>query len=307
MPTPDTDAAILGVLQDPSAWQFVGTLLPAEVAPADAARHAAWSVTHTHRHPYREVMVALTGTGVYAHTGCAYPCRPGSVFLFDVQEPHDMGYPGFSPPMEHLWISVAPEQYFARRHRAGTPRGSIPGTSTVTLPQTGAEGCLNACWSALRQTPELPPAIARGRLTGCLALLLARVAESLLAPSFQNRVPAQRDAVDAVRQHLRQTAGSGDNLETLARLAGYSKFHFLRLFQRHTGQSLQPYVDACRDRRVAELTRQGCSKKDIAFQLGFSCPSAFSRWQRNRTRGAIGVRSDDVDGRPSRWEAPPQN
>jgi AraC-like DNA-binding protein/mannose-6-phosphate isomerase-like protein (cupin superfamily) len=283
MRAPHLDTTILGVLQDPSAWQFVGTLLPSEVAPAADARHAAWSATHTHRHPYREVMVALTGTGVYAHTGRAYPCRPGSVFLFDTQEPHDMGYPEFSPPMDHLWITVAPDQYFARRHRAGTPRGSVPGSTTVLLPQTGAEGCLNACWSALRRASPLPLAIVRGRLTGCLALLLARIAESQLAPSFQDRVSAQRDAVDAVRRHLRQTAGSGDNLETLARLAGYSRFHFLRLFQRHTGQSLQGYIDTCRERRVAELTRQGRSKKDMAFELGFSCPSAFSRWLRNRS------------------------
>ncbi|OGV73148.1 MAG: hypothetical protein A3K19_15010 [Lentisphaerae bacterium RIFOXYB12_FULL_65_16] len=281
MPTTSADTAILGVLQDPSAWQFVGTLLPPEVAPVDDPRRAAWSATHTHRHPYREVMVALTGTGAYAHTGRAHPCRPGTVFLFDVQEEHDSGYPEFSPPMEHLWITVAPEQYFARRHRAGTPRGSMPSSGTVTLPQTAGEGCLNACWSALRQTPNLPPAIVRGRLTGCLALLLARVAESLLAPPSQDRLSTQRDAVDAVRRHLRQTAGSGDSLETLARFAGYSKFHFLRLFQRHTGQSLQEYIDACRERRMTELARQGYSKKDIAFELGFSCPSAFSRWRRN--------------------------
>lgn len=286
MPTPNPDTAILGVLQDPSAWQLVGTLLPGDVAPADNAKHAAWSATHMHRHPYREVMVALTGTGVYSHTGHAYPCRPGSVFLFDVQEEHDMGYPDFSTPMEHLWIAVAPGQYFARRHRAGMPRGSAPVSGSVALPQTGAEGCLNACWSALRQTPGLPPAIIRGRLVGCLSLLLARIAESLLTPSAQDRVSAQRDAVDAVRRHLRRTAGSGDNLETLARLAGYSKFHFLRLFRSHTGQSLQEYVDACRDRRVSELTCQGYRRKDIAFELGFSCPSAFSRWCRHRRTAA---------------------
>ncbi|MBA2479933.1 MAG: helix-turn-helix transcriptional regulator, partial [Planctomycetes bacterium] len=89
-------------------------------------------------------------------------------------------------------------------------------------------------------------------------------------------------AIEAIKRHIAQTAGNGVTLDQLARIAGFSKFHFLRVFKKHTGTTVHAYVNECRLQRVAELRAAGLTQKDIGARLGFSCPAAFSRWFKGR-------------------------
>lgn len=56
--------------------------------------------------------------------------------------------------------------------------------------------------------------------------------------------------------------------------------NFHRLFRRHTGLTVQEYVDRCRLARFRQLTEAGRSQKAISEVLGFSHPASFSRWKR---------------------------
>ena len=95
----------------------------------------------------------------------------------------------------------------------------------------------------------------------------------------------QRNTHDHSHQELMlMLHGRGVTLDMLARISGYSKFHFLRLFQRCTGQTVHTYIDHCRRQRVEAMLQQGCAKKEIAAALGFSCPAAFSRWLKVSSR-----------------------
>jgi AraC-like DNA-binding protein len=93
------------------------------------------------------------------------------------------------------------------------------------------------------------------------------------------------EIIATVRAHLEETAGRGDTVESLARLAGYSKYHFLRLFKQHTGHTIHAYVDICRHAKMSTLEDQGLTRRRIAEELGFSSASAFLRWRRLRAGG----------------------
>jgi transcriptional regulator GlxA family with amidase domain len=130
--------------------------------------------------------------------------------------------------------------------------------------------------------PEFPEAYRKLRLNSFLTLILS---ELILRGYRQEQNPVskeqfQREVVIAIKTHLSHSLGKGENLETLARLAGYSKYHFFRLFRRHTGHKLQDYIDLCRRKRTEEMLAAGASHKEVSFQLGFSAPTSFSRWYR---------------------------
>ena len=67
-------------------------------------------------------------------------------------------------------------------------------------------------------------------------------------------------------------------LDAAAAFAGFSPFHFLRLFRRVTGVTPHQYLVQCRLRRAARLLAEpGRSITDIAYDVGFGDLSNFVR------------------------------
>ena len=110
---------ILSLLHDPWRWQVYTTLLPGEVQPMSETRHERWSAHHSHRHPYREILVPLSGNTVYGVNGTIYPCKTGCDFFLDGRDVHDVFYPAFAPELEHLWITVLQGRDIVRWVNAG--------------------------------------------------------------------------------------------------------------------------------------------------------------------------------------------
>ncbi|MBA3686750.1 MAG: helix-turn-helix transcriptional regulator [Planctomycetes bacterium] len=116
-------------------------------------------------------------------------------------------------------------------------------------------------------------------MAGACAALSAR----LLAPPPQPAAhDAQSEAIDAILHHIDHCSGRGVSIEHLARIAGYSPFHFTRVFRKRTGRTVHQYVDECRRRAYRDLRAQSFPHRAIAERLGFSCASAFSRWLRGQ-------------------------
>jgi AraC family transcriptional regulator len=82
-------------------------------------------------------------------------------------------------------------------------------------------------------------------------------------------------AIDYVEQNL-----AGDtSLETLASIAGFSPFHFHRVFASTTGETIHDFVTRLRFERAIALIRATPRKSltDIALEAGFRSSSNFSR------------------------------
>ncbi|MCC6718158.1 MAG: bifunctional DNA-binding transcriptional regulator/O6-methylguanine-DNA methyltransferase Ada [Acetobacteraceae bacterium] len=63
------------------------------------------------------------------------------------------------------------------------------------------------------------------------------------------------------------------SLETLAKRAGYSRFHFLRMFRDHTGVTPRSYAEGVRARRLQAALGQGRRVADAIQQAGFGSES----------------------------------
>jgi AraC-like DNA-binding protein len=267
----------IDLLCDPRRWRVVSTLCGSEAPPARDAEHRRWSLRHTHAHPHRELMVALEGSAPYGHTLGIMRCAPGTLMQFEPMEPHDNGYPPWTHGVRHLWLGIGGGFAMARvrvpdggDHLKGPPGVALHGDDLGFDPR----GALQHA-AALAPTD---PRLARLDLLTVVQGILARAIE--VGARAPTEATHSARAIDAVRQHVRETAGAGVTLDGLARLAGYSRFHLVRLFRARTGMGLREWMDRCRLDRLRVLRRDGVPLAQAAAVLGFSSDSALSRWCR---------------------------
>ena len=108
-----------------------------------------------------------------------------------------------------------------------------------------------------------------------LLTLLVRVMEYRSGSSNED---AYNDSFGSVLKYIEQNYSSQITLDELADKAGYSKYHFSRLFKKHCRTSFIDYLNRRRI-RAAELllVNENISVTDAAMQVGFSSLSTFNR------------------------------
>lgn len=270
------DAGTLDLLMAPERWRLVSHGAGCDGEPNHDPAHVAWMERNTHSHPYREVLFVLAGRGTHGYLGNTYALRPGTVFVFDGGESHDSMWPQFAPDADHLWIGAAGDHFIARGLSVREGRLAPGGWQEVVA---AAEAGLNG-EEALACPTAGPAELRRVKLMGALQSLLATLAARGYAERPASALPEHERVIRALAGHIQETAGAGLSMDTLARLSGYSKYHFQRLFRQVTGLTVHGYVDVCRLERVRQLQARGQTQAQIAQELGFSCPAAFSRWYR---------------------------
>jgi AraC family transcriptional regulator len=101
-----------------------------------------------------------------------------------------------------------------------------------------------------------------------------------MKPALQNYQDRMQRVLDYIDQHL-----DGDlDLETVSRVAAFSKFHFHRQFTATFELSVHRYVQLARMKRASHrLAHCGAdSVTDIAMDAGYDAPDAFARAFRQR-------------------------
>jgi AraC family transcriptional regulator len=101
----------------------------------------------------------------------------------------------------------------------------------------------------------------------------------MMTTALQNYHARMQRVLDHIDRHL-----DGDlDLETVSRVAAFSKFHFHRQFAATFEVSLHRYVQLARMKRASQrLVVNGDSVTDIALDAGYQAPEAFSRAFRRR-------------------------
>lgn len=102
--------------------------------------------------------------------------------------------------------------------------------------------------------------------------------ESVYALSSETRQKDLVDKFNTVFDYLDLHFSEDLTLETVADVAGFSKFHFSRLFKQYSGYNFYDYL-CYRRIKSAEtlLLKPGVSITEVALQSGFSSLSTFNR------------------------------
>jgi AraC-like DNA-binding protein len=96
-------------------------------------------------------------------------------------------------------------------------------------------------------------------------------------PSSERPVGNEKSVVNVVRQYLESHYRKNVSLDELARLAGLSAYHLIRVFRSEVGLPPHVYLEQVRINRARELLRRGAAIADAAFLTGFTDQSHFSR------------------------------
>ena len=277
---------LLATVAGTDRWRLVCSALPHGNRPIRNENYSRWLKTHLHRHSQKEILFCLEGETIEHFAGHDYRCRPGTVFLIDANEEHAWGYPEHGRSFVHLWIT-------------GLETGSVaifygqygrmdPELLRLPLASTRAECDLLArCWNTVKAPPAwMTRSIQRSLLTSALFPVVMRSITDALTPAAGEVAPQRRlEIITTVQRHIEAHLAEAEDLDTLAHLSGYSKFHFARLFKESSGQTVHGFVNSCRMRKAEELGRLGLPCKEISCSLGFSSPAAFSNWAR-KNRGS---------------------
>lgn len=87
------------------------------------------------------------------------------------------------------------------------------------------------------------------------------------------------------RDRLHDQSAQPPRLRELARFAGVSQFHLLRVFRTCFGETPHEYVSRLRIERSKELLRSGHSVTDACLEVGFTGLGSFS----SRFKSLVGV------------------
>lgn len=230
------------------------------------------------RHERVSISAVVAGSFRYVCEAGAALLYPGSLMLgnagtcFECGHQHSRGDRCISVHLDRaLFEEVAASAARSSRFRFATPMLPAMEGLVPTLVEIEALG-------------ERARAMAAESLVLKLAERVGEAASGALLKRAQPAPGDERRISDALH-HIEAHADEALDIETLARLAAMSKFHFLRTFRRVTGLTPYKYLLGVRMRRAAvklATTREAVAA--IAFDAGFGDLSTFN----NRFRALFG-------------------
>jgi AraC family transcriptional regulator of adaptative response/methylated-DNA-[protein]-cysteine methyltransferase len=128
-------------------------------------------------------------------------------------------------------------------------------------------------------------------------------AEAGLRPCLRCRPDEVSRESAGLRRALRmiETAETPPSLEALAEAAGYSPYHFHRLFRRATGVTPAAYARGKRVRMMTEALAEGASVTEAIYDAGYSGPGRFYAEANGRLGMTPSAWRDGGRGETIRW------
>lgn len=216
--------------------------------------------------------VVVSGAGSNLCEGDIAFLRPGTIHAL------------FSPPTGYRTIYLADLTFTKQISHAETLLSLLPPLLIVT---PSAAGPIYEKISALLSSIEAEyadphpfyEAVIYGKLLEILGLL-GRLDPVLsgAAKSGSSPVSPHAGRLLSVCSYINDHCTENLTLETAAKLAGFSRFHFTRIFKDFTNVSFYRYLNQKRISHAEDLlANPEYSITQVALQAGFSSPSAFDR------------------------------
>ena len=270
-------------LTETGQWKIIGSCLPQECLPEYNPDYMEWLKHHIDHHSPREAVFCFEGDTTCCFGEQLYSCPPSTLLLFDVGEKHAQGYPPGTNAV-HMWMFFVQKRIIIRLITISDGRMNSP-KCELFVDNPGLYNLLVQEWSGLRDS-MLDNELKRKRLLAMFSLLFIELIELDLKTNSNpenattNIDRRKRDVIKLIEEHIHATSGKNLSIEKLARISGYSKFYFLRVFKQETGYTVHDYINLCRINRINEMEASHCLQKEIAEELGFSCLSAYCHWRK---------------------------
>jgi AraC family transcriptional regulator of arabinose operon len=223
------------------------------------------------------LIYTLRGQGCITRNDQSILCGPGELLLCQAHTPHDYRTSPHRPYWEMVWAHFHPRADWLDWMQ--WPE-SLPGWHHLHLEKPEA----NRIAKRLLEMNRRAISLAQNSYSEDLAMnALEEVLLWADAASEGNRLPVD-DRIRLAIQYLGEHYDQPLTLKRLARETGQSVARLTREFRRHTGISVQVYLENFRlDRARQLLVRTTLSLKEISGQTGFQSPFYFSQRFKQKT------------------------
>jgi AraC-like DNA-binding protein len=257
------------------AWESDGILL-------ERYAYTSGSVEPLPKHSHEDYQFGLSFNcqGEYYYRGAYHSIPIGSLSLIhsgEVHSPSDRTY--LPEPAHFAMMHVCPRWLQSVSAEMTEKPASLPFFPTAFL----TDSVLNCLFLALqaaadRKNSQLAQEVA---LWEFLSYLIGRYASN---SASIRPLPSTHGAVVLARDYLQAHYTSDISLETLAAIAGLSRFHFCRVFRKAVGVSPSTYQTQLRIDRAKKLLVRGFAIATVANMTGFYDQSHFG-WHFKRQVG----------------------
>lgn len=272
MPSTDTTSAPRRLTR--KEWEKVLDAL--HWAPESAGRppspaYARWMSKNSHSHEYDEIVVSLVKAHDYGIGGRAVRLSPGLTTIIPARTPHDCWYGKHHAPCVDFWFHILPHgkvtanyvDHHPARELVSTP---VPGLAAQFQEDFGRAAALLRPSGAAHQK----------KAHHFLLYLLHEVFEHLMTADFDNPQDGDSSVIEDVKLYAAKHLTDRLTLQDLAKAAGYSPFHFHRLFLEAEGVTPRAFVEGRRLKNACDLLKAGFSITSAAMDSGFSTASQFA-------------------------------
>ncbi len=235
--------------------------------PGVEARSSTYTSNAFRTHTHRACLVSLVDNGRTRFTleGQTRIVQAGQMAVIEAGRPHSCN-PVSGSGFSYRVLAVSPGWLAGAAQEAQRP----PRFASPVLDDPE----LFAAWAELHAAfvQGAPATDKEALLLVCLRELLARHA----APCAAAERTAS-PAVEAARRHMTDNAGARAPLDELARAAGLSPHHFLRVFKAETGLPPHAFQIQQAIEHAKTLLAEGAPISQAALDAGFADQSHFSR------------------------------
>ena len=226
----------------------------------------------------------LKGRGELRIKDKVYSIKPGEAMLLTVPDEHCYYFPDNSDPWEFIFISIYGSETMRLFRQLYKQTGAIVKYDKDSLPIRKA---FSICQKGEKN--KIDNQYAASALA--YDFLMSLIDYSRPAGQGKNLVP---EFVSRVHDYCLRNIDKSVKVNDMAKCAGYSRYHFTRLFKEHTGSSPQYFMSELRIRMAVRLLQtEQLSVKEIAQRCGFEDTSyfckIFRKFQKNSPNEFRGV------------------
>lgn len=217
--------------------------------------------------PFTVLQHTISGAGRLSVGGRTFALGPGETMLVIVPSDHVYTVPA-GGRWEFFWISMYGQEAL-RIHRAVQEQaGPVFRLASRTVDVIAAE-----CLKLMEGGGTTPGEASAHAYAAQMALY-----DDILGPNRDASALPAHNSLEAVKTHVRSHLTDALTVDDLARIAGFSRAHFTRLFSAAEGVSPGEFVLGERMRRAARLLESGdMAVKAIAHDCGFEDPNYFAK------------------------------
>lgn len=207
----------------------------------------------------------VSGNGEIEIQGVTYPLTQGDVFIVDIPGDHCYRLPPSSSEWEVLYIELSKEALPFLKHvmALAGPVFGLPNTSPV----------IQQAWDMYQKavSNQIQDAYENSALTYQWLMELTRHVS-------RNRVQPVSPKIEQCKQFIEQHYMEPIGLKEMAEVAGQSKFHFSREYERRMGITPVRYLTEVRLAHAVKLMMTTeCNLEEIARETGFSNANYFGK------------------------------